>query len=137
MAAVSADLRGTLAMSQERIDRWADLSGDRNPLHVDPDFAASTRFGGTIAHGHIALAALEHVFVDALGDRWLRGGELSDIRFRSPVRPGHEYALSAIETAPHPGEERSWTLEVRDPDGTSCVIGRARLLGQRTGGGEQ
>ena len=42
-------------MTQEIIDSWAYISGDYNPLHTDPDFAAATRFGGTIARMAIWL----------------------------------------------------------------------------------
>ena len=43
-------------ISQERINRWAELSGDFNLLHVDPAYAANTPFKGTIAHGPMSLA---------------------------------------------------------------------------------
>ena len=37
--------------AQMDFDRFARISGDDNPIHVDPDFAARTRFGRTVAHG--------------------------------------------------------------------------------------
>lgn len=36
---------------QADFDRFADLSGDDNPIHVDPEFSARTRFGRTVSHG--------------------------------------------------------------------------------------
>ncbi|WP_436637481.1 MaoC/PaaZ C-terminal domain-containing protein [Microbaculum sp. FT89] len=36
---------------QADFDRFAELSGDDNPIHVDPDFSARTRFGRTVSHG--------------------------------------------------------------------------------------
>ena len=58
-------------MTQDGIDVYAELSGDFNPLHVDPVAAAASEFGGVIAHGPIALhaffrAATEWLGVDAL-----------------------------------------------------------------------
>ena len=40
-----------LTLTQEDFDRFARLSGDDNPIHVDPEFSAHTRFGRTVAHG--------------------------------------------------------------------------------------
>ncbi|MFZ0088559.1 MAG: MaoC family dehydratase [Solirubrobacteraceae bacterium] len=44
--------------SQEQVTRFADLTGDHNFLHVDPERAAQTPFGGTIAHGFLSLSLL-------------------------------------------------------------------------------
>jgi len=46
-----AVLAATLTFTQAQFDEFARLSGDDNPIHVDPDFAAGTRFGRTVAHG--------------------------------------------------------------------------------------
>jgi len=40
------------AVDQNMIDAYADASGDINPLHIDPEFAKTTFFGRTIAHGY-------------------------------------------------------------------------------------
>jgi acyl dehydratase len=52
-AAVEDELvhTATLIFAQEQFDEFARLSGDHNPIHVDPEFAADTRFGRTVAHG--------------------------------------------------------------------------------------
>lgn len=39
------------SLTQEDFDRFAALSGDNNPIHVDAEFSAATRFGRTVAHG--------------------------------------------------------------------------------------
>jgi 3-hydroxybutyryl-CoA dehydratase len=109
-------------VSQETIDAWAQLSGDFNPLHVDPEFAAGTQFGGTICHGHYTLAIMEQTMHQTLGERWLRGGVLAGIRFKSPVRPGRRYVLKVLDAADTDG----WQLEVRDAvDGVLAASGRA------------
>jgi acyl dehydratase len=44
------------AVTQEEVAAYAELSGDRNPVHLDPVFAAGTPFGGTIVHGYLTLS---------------------------------------------------------------------------------
>ncbi|MCL4508544.1 MAG: MaoC family dehydratase [Chloroflexi bacterium] len=74
-------------MTQERIDDYAKWSGDFNPLHVNPVFAAQSPFGGTIAHGMLVLGIVGGALTANYGERWLTGGRLR-ARFREPVRPG-------------------------------------------------
>jgi len=45
-------------VSQERIDTFADATGDRQWIHVDPERAANGPFGTTIAHGYLTLSML-------------------------------------------------------------------------------
>ena len=47
-----------LTIGQDRIDAFADLCGDHQFIHVDPERAAETPFGGTIAHGFLTLSLL-------------------------------------------------------------------------------
>ena len=74
-------------LTQEKIDRYARASGDLNPIHVDPAFAAGTMFGGTIAHGMLLLAYLSEMLTAAFGEGWLSGGRLK-VRFKGAARPG-------------------------------------------------
>jgi len=71
----------------DKISRYADASGDHNPLHVDPEFAAATRFGGPIAHGMLVLAYVSEALTAAFGEEWLGSGRIK-ARFRGPARPG-------------------------------------------------
>jgi 3-hydroxybutyryl-CoA dehydratase len=74
-------------ITQEKVNRYADASGDGNPLHTDPEFAAQTMFGGTIAHGMLVLAYLSEMMTAAFGRAWLSSGRLK-VRFKAPARPG-------------------------------------------------
>ncbi len=49
-------------ITQTQLNRYAEASGDQNPLHLDAEFAASTQFGGIIAHGMLTLALLGVTF---------------------------------------------------------------------------
>lgn len=92
----------THAITQEQLFRYADASGDRNPLHLDPDFAADTPYGKTIAHGMLVLASLSEMMTRAAGLAWLTGGKLK-VRFRAPVFPGDTVTTSGVLRSPAAG----------------------------------
>ncbi len=81
-------------LTQAQIDAYAAASGDHNPIHVDPTFAASTPFAGTIAHGMLVLALIGEMMFGAFGERWLTSGKLK-VRFKAPTRPGDAVTASA------------------------------------------
>ncbi|NND56929.1 MAG: MaoC family dehydratase [Xanthomonadales bacterium] len=79
-------------LTQERVDQFADVTNDHQFIHVDPEKAATTELGGTIAHGYFLLSLLPHLL-----------GEMSSlpaglavkinygsnrVRFLNPVRVG-------------------------------------------------
>jgi acyl dehydratase len=74
-------------ITREKIGRYADASGDHNPLHTDPEFAATTQFRGTVAHGMLVLAYLSEMLTAAFAERWIARGRMK-ARFRAPARPG-------------------------------------------------
>jgi 3-hydroxybutyryl-CoA dehydratase len=83
----------TKVLTQEKIERYAEASGDRNPLHVDPSFAATTQFGGPIAHGMLVLAYISEMMTAAFRQSWAAGGGLK-VRFRGAARPGDTVTAS-------------------------------------------
>ena len=74
-------------VTQCLIDRYAEASGDFNPIHVDQDFASGSHFGGTVAHGMMVAASISEMMTATFGTDWLRSGKLK-LRFRAPVLPG-------------------------------------------------
>jgi acyl dehydratase len=94
------------SVTQAGLLRWAALSGDFNPLHVDEAYAATTRYGGCIAHGHLVLTWVcdQAASVDPA---WRR---IEGLRFRAPVRPGRVYDVSGDSV-----------ITVTDQDGEVCV----------------
>ena len=99
-------------VSQAQIDAYALASGDHNPLHTDPAFAASTPLGGTVAHGMLVLAWLSALLTDGFGDDWIARGSFR-IRFRAPARPGDALTLSAtVRTVQEAPAGRRATLDL-------------------------
>jgi acyl dehydratase len=81
-----------LEVTQERIDTFAAATGDRQWIHTDPARAATSPFGGTIAHGFLTLSLLSTLSsqaIDLTGDfaHRLNYG-LNRVRFTSPVKCG-------------------------------------------------
>jgi 3-hydroxybutyryl-CoA dehydratase len=113
---------------QAAMDRWARLSGDFNPIHTDPGYAARTRFGGTILHGHMTVAWLMEWAIGYWGAEWVRRGELRDLRYRRPLRPDTTYKIEADLSGTADGEVQ---LTVLDLDGTPGVTATACLRGER------
>lgn len=112
-------------LTQEKINRYAEVSGDYNPLHIDPDFAATTQFGGTIAHGMLVLAYLSEMMTAAFGDRWLSSGRLK-VRFRGAARPGD--TVTAAGRVIGIGDGRtSCELECRNQAGEVLISGEAEV----------
>ena len=81
-----------LAVDQAMVDAFAEVTGDRQFIHVDPDAAAATPFGGTIAHGFLTLSLLASLIPDqAVVLEGIKIGVnygFEKIRFLAPVRTG-------------------------------------------------
>ena len=85
LTAVGTDLGTTdwLEITQERVDTFADATGDHQWIHVDPERAKDGPFGGTIAHGYLTLSLVNTFLPDLLEvPQRLHGRQL-----RRPTRP--------------------------------------------------
>ena len=123
-AAAPSLLSASLAISQDQINRYAQLSNDFNPLHVDPEFASRSMFGGTIAHGTISTACLFDALA-AVGGPWLKGARVS-VKFIAPARPGD--AVHAQGTlVPQDGEQFTYEISCEDQRGQQIIVGTAEL----------
>jgi acyl dehydratase len=94
-----------LVITQDRIDAFADATGDHQWIHVDAERArADTPFGATIAHGFLTLSLLSAMMRDAVtvnGARMTLNYGLNRVRFVSPTPSGSRVrariALGRIE----------------------------------------
>ncbi|TBW32879.1 MaoC family dehydratase [Siculibacillus lacustris] len=96
-------MRETLDKTVDEADvaEFARLSGDDNPIHVDADYAATTRFGGRIVHGLFTAS----LFSTLLGTRLPGPGAIylgQTLNFRAPVRIGDriDVSVEVIELTP-------------------------------------
>ena len=85
-------------VTQEQVNQFADLTGDHNPVHLDPDFAARTPFGGTIVHGYLTLALVVPLMAEILEVTEVGTGVnygLDRLRFPAPVLVGAAIRVSS------------------------------------------
>jgi acyl dehydratase len=81
-----------VSVDQARIDAFAEATGDRQWIHVDPERARrESPFGSTIAHGHLTLSLAPMLLqqcVEVKGVRLMVNPGIEHVRLRSPVRVG-------------------------------------------------
>ncbi|MEM9135435.1 MAG: MaoC family dehydratase [Actinomycetota bacterium] len=89
-------------MDQDRINAFADATLDHQFIHIDPERAAQTPFGGTIAHGFLTLSMLVHLSTSLPSDLESTDGilmgvnyGLNKVRFVSPVPSGARIRMTA------------------------------------------
>ncbi len=103
----------TRTISEADIEAYAHLTGDLNPLHMDPEFASGSRFGGRIAHGMLTaglISAVLGMHLPGPGGIYLS----QTLTFLRPVRIGDTITATA-EVTSYDAERRRLRLR------TSCV----------------
>jgi acyl dehydratase len=98
---------------QEKIQAFADATGDHQFIHVDPERAAQTPFGGTIAHGYLTLSLLPAMSYEVIpheeGDGMGLNYGLNRLRFPAPVPSGSRVRGSFhVDTV----DEQDWGHQV-------------------------
>lgn len=118
----------TRTVTAADVEAFADLTGDRNPVHLDAAFAARTRFGRPIAHGMLCGGLISAV----LGTRLPGPGALylqQTMQFKAPTFVGD--TVSVLVTVVAVREDKpivTLRTECRNQDGTLLVEGEAVLL---------
>ncbi|WP_416392094.1 MaoC/PaaZ C-terminal domain-containing protein [Alloalcanivorax xenomutans] len=120
MALNKARLEQAVTLSQQDFDDFAEISGDHNPIHVDPQYASVTRFGATVSHGMLLFSHLR-----ALIARSWPGATLSMQELMFPAPAYADEALTVIVEARQPDD--LFTTRVVKADGSVCLEGRARI----------
>ncbi|MGW1809699.1 MaoC family dehydratase [Streptomyces sp. NPDC002078] len=91
-----------IEVTQERIDTFADATGDHQWIHTDPQRAAQGPFGAPIAHGYLTLSLFIPLFTELLDVQGVTtkvNYGLNKVRFPAPVKAGSRIRLAARLTS--------------------------------------
>ena len=112
------------SFTQADFDAFARLSGDDNPIHVDREFSARTRFGKTVAHGALLCSVLRGLIEElAPGARQLRQSTM----YPAPSPAGMPLRFEA-ETISQTPEKMTISLKVtRLDDGETTCVGETEI----------
>ncbi len=114
--------------TQANVDTFAQISGDNNPIHVNPEYASKSIFGRCIVHGFFAGAVFSKVF----GTQWPGEGTIylyQEMKFMSPVFVEQDYnavfEVVELDEVKHRGTIK---CTLQDADGKVAIAGTAKLL---------
>ena len=125
-----------LEITQDRVDEFAEATGDHQWIHVDVEKAAEGPFGGTIAHGYLTLSLVPWLGSEVFGLE-TPGAKLNyginKVRFPSPVRVGKRIRLHVTmgEVTEIPAGRQvtlKHTVEIEGEDKPACVAETVVLL---------
>jgi acyl dehydratase len=137
-ASVGEDLGASdwLTIEQERVDQFAEATGDHQWIHVDVERAKSGPFGGTIAHGYLTLSLIPmlgtQIFSLETPGAKLNYG-VNKVRFPSPVPVGSRIRAHArvVDVADVPAGKQvtfGWTIEIENSPKPGCIAETVVLL---------
>ncbi|KNX76348.1 dehydratase [Pseudomonas sp. 250J] len=104
-----------LKIDQQRINLFAEATGDFQFIHVDPEKAKKTPFGTTIAHGFLTLSLIPKLMEDILvlpeGLKMVVNYGLDSVRFIQPVKVDSQVRLKVDLTAATEKKPGQWLLK--------------------------
>ena len=118
-----------LTVTQQRIDDFAKASDDYQWIHVDPERAAKSPFGSTIAHGFLTMSLLSRFIYEATEIKSVRMGinyGMNRLRFVSPVKVNAEirarFTLASVEDLKD-GVQTIWNvvIEIKGSDKPALI----------------
>ncbi len=125
---IGEEAKTARVFSQEDVERFAELSGDHNPIHLDNTYAQSSFFQGRIVHGMLVASLISSILGNTLpgpGSIYLR----QELQFTAPVHPGDEVTATVIviDWNPHNGKI-TLSTQVTNSDKKVVISGEARLM---------
>ena len=111
------------------IRKYAEVSGDSNPLHTDAAYAARTRFKEPIAHGMLAAGVISAALGTQLAPDAVVIYLAQNLRFRAPVRVGDTLTATVTVTSVDTARSRvALDTVVTNQDGTEVLSGDALVM---------
>ena len=116
----------TKHVTQSQINAYADVSGDHNPIHLDPAAARSVGLDGTIAHGMLSMAFLGEMVTSwatsvAQQPGWVSG---LTVHFQAMVRPEDDLRCFLTDSGTDTGESRL-AVWIENDRGERVIVGEA------------
>ncbi len=118
--------RVSLRLTQEDFDAFAELSGDTNPIHIDPAFARRTRFGKTVAHGMLLFSELAAAVSRRLGPTYRVSTQ--NLVFPAPTFAGVPLVAHFQVEADAGADGVTLRERVETDTGTTTLMGTAVLV---------
>jgi len=119
-----------MEISQERINMFAEATGDHQWIHVDEERAKNSPFGSTIAHGYLTLSLAAKLMPEIIEIKGLKMGinyGTDKVRFITPVKSGakvrgHGEFVEIKEVAGGYQSTLRVTIEIEGEDKPACVV---------------
>lgn len=115
-------------ITQDMILKFAEVTGDYNPIHVDEEYAKKTKFGKCIAHGMLMGGFFSRCLVETFGGNGIYLGQ--DMKFTNPVFVGDdiEISMTLVALRKEKGIGTVETIAKRKSNGDICVKGQAVIM---------
>lgn len=126
LAAGTVTVDRDLTFSHEQVERFAQVTGDSNPIHLDESAARQAGFDGRISHGMLSASELSKIFgmeTPGNGTLFLR----SELAFLRPIYPDRPHRLTVREL-PAVTRRISAVATIRDAGGELCLLSYSDLL---------
>ncbi len=137
-AAIGEDLGSGewLEITQERVNQFAEATGDHQWIHVDPERAKAGPFGAPVAHGFLTLSLLPMLagsIFTVEGPKLVINYGLNKVRFPNPVPVGSRIRANAVITSVEEGPKGVTmvvrnTVEIEGADKPACVAENVRVM---------
>lgn len=128
MITINQEYKHEFQYSQEEVTRFAEVTGDRNPVHTDAEYAAKTMFKRPIMHGMLGASLLSKVFGTLFpgeGTIYLK----QSLNFLKPMYPDTPYeALFTVKEINYEKNRAIVETVIKDKEGKVCTSGEATVM---------